>query len=217
MRINHGLAGALLPDLAMPLKIIHPDHAEVMGVGVVLLSSPHTAATRRDLYTGPIVEEAALLSKSWAIIAKPIKPLQSGDETQSATLDLDKGVLEFVAEYGIRCVISVGGMVEPGITINGQADGLEWEEILDIIKSGLEPHFSINLIADQSKNGPSRTRSQNAGRDDLSSHSVYRIKLELGPEERGFRKDQIVNSLADIVGLINAKLGFSEDSGSALN
>ena len=201
----------------MPLKIIHPDHTEVMGAGVVLLSSPHTTAAGKDLYTGPIVEEAALLSKSWAIIAKPSKPLQSGDETESAKLDLDKGVLDFAEEYGIRCVISVGGSIEPGITLKSQADGSESEEILDIIRSGLEPHFSINTTPDQSENMMLRLRSKEAGRDDSSGHSVYGVQLELGPEERSFRKDQIVNSLADIVGLINAKLGFSEDSSGALN
>jgi len=38
---------------------------------------------------------------------------------------------------------------------------------------------------------------------------VQIIQIELGPEERSFRKDQVVNIVADIVGLINAKLGFS--------
>ena len=201
----------------MPLKIIHPDHAEVMGVGVVLLSSPHTTAAKRDLYTGLIVEEAALLSKSWAIIAKQSKPLQSGDETQSAMLDLDKGVQDFVEEYGIRCIISIGGTVEPGITFMSQVDGSESAEIFDIIRSGLEPHFSINSVDDQSEDKLSRLRNEDMGRDELGGHSIYRIQLALGPEERGFRKDQVVNSLADIVGLINAKLGFSEGSGSALH
>ena len=201
----------------MPLKISHPDHTEVMGVGVVLLFSPHTTAARRELYTGQIVEEAALLSKSWAIIAKESKPLQSGDETQSAEPDMDKGVQDFVKEYGIKCIISIGGIAEPGITLKSQTDGSESEEILDIIRSGLEPHFRINTEADQSENRLLRPRNNDSGRDDSLTHSVYIIRLQLGPEERSFRKDQIVNSLADIVGLINAKLGFSEDSGRALH
>ena len=201
----------------MPLKIIHPDHAEVMGVGVVLLSSPHITTARRDLYTRQIVEEAALLSKSWAIIAKENKPLQSGDETQTAKPDLDKSVQDFVKEYGIKCVISIGGTGEPGITIKSQTDGSESEEILDITKSGLEPHFSINPESDPSDSSLLRLRSKDAGRGDPPTHSVHVIQLELGPEERSFHKDQIVNSLADIVGLINTKLGFSQDSGSALH
>lgn len=205
----------------MPLKIIHPDHTEVMGVGVVLLSNPHTTAARRDLYTGQIVEEAALLSKSWAIIAKQSKPLQSADETQIAELDLDKGVQDFVEEYGIKCVISIGGTAEPGISLKSQADGPEGEEILDIITSGLEPHFGINSETDRPENRLPRHRSSDTGRGESSTHSVHTIQLELGPEERSFRKDLVVNSVADIVGLINAKLGFSvsgnEGSSGALD
>ena len=188
-----------------------------MGVGVVLLSSPHTTAGRRDLYTGQIVEEAALLSKSWAIIAKEGKPMQSAETTQSAKPDLEEGVQDFVEEYGIKCVISIGGAGEPGITLKSQTDGSESDEILDIIRSGLEPHFSINTEADESENRLLRLRNRDSGRDDSPNHSVHIIQLELGPEERSFRRDQIVNSLADIVGLINAKLGFSQDSGSALH
>src|SRR2546426_578291 len=97
----------------MPLKIIHHHHTEVMGSGRVLLSSPHVESSRRDLQTRQIVEEAALLSKSWAIIAKGKQPVQI-------------------------------------------------------------------------------------------------IQLELGPDERGFQKDHIVSVMADIVGLINGKLGFLE-------
>jgi hypothetical protein len=199
----------------MPLKIIHPDHTEVMGVGVVLLSSPRT--TRRDLYTGQIVEEAALLSKSWAIVAKESKQLQDGDGTQPAKSDFDKGLRDFVEEYGIKCVISLGGTGEPGIAIRSQSDDPESEQILDIIRSGLEPHFSINIDSAQSESRMSSPRNQDAGSDDSSTPSVHIIRIELGPDERSFRKDQIVNSVADIVGLINARLGFSEGGGSALN
>ncbi len=145
----------------MPLKIIHPHHAEVMGRGLVLLSSPHITAAKRDLYAGQIVEEAALLSKSWA------------------------------------------------------KDGSESEEILDIIKSGIEPHFRLNPDANQSGNRLSGSPTYDGPADGSSTHSVNIIQIELGPEERSFRKDQIVNIVADIVGLINAKLGFSE-SGSGV-
>ncbi len=201
----------------MPLKIIHPGHTEIMGVGVVLLSNPHVTPARRELYTGQIVEEAALLSKSWAIIAKESKQQQTGDETKSAKLDFDKGLQDFVEEYRIKCIISIGGTGEPGITLKSQMDGSRSEEILDIIKSGLEPHFSINTAVDPSENELSGPRNVDTGKDDSSTHSVHMVQLELGPEERSFHKDQVVNSVADIVGLINAKLGFSEDSGSALH
>ena len=112
----------------MPLKIIHPDHTEIMGRGLVLLSSPSYTANRRDLDTGQIVEEAALLCKSWAIIAKENKQISMGNETQSAKSDLVKRVNEFVEEYGIRCAILVSGIAEPGITVKSQMADSESED-----------------------------------------------------------------------------------------
>ena len=193
----------------MPVKIIHPDHTEVVGEGLVLLFSPHIATSKGDLYTGQIVEEAALLSKSWAIVAKERKQLQSGDETESADATLEKSVQNFIEEYGIKCVIAISGAAEPGITVENQGDGSESEEILDIIRSGLEPHFNVNPEVDQSGNRVLGLQRNDRGTDNSSAQSVQVIQIELGPEERSFRKDQIVNSVADIVGLINAKLGFS--------
>ena len=193
----------------MPVKIIHPDHTEVVGEGLVLLFSPHITTSKRDLFTGQIVEEAALLSKSWAIVAKERKQLQGRDETQSADATLEKSVRDFVEGYGIKCVIAIRGAAEPGITVKSQGDGSESEEILDIIRSGLEPHFSVNIDVDQSGNRVLGLQGNDRGADNSSAQSVQIIQIELGPEERSFRKDQIVNSVADIVGLINAKWGFS--------
>ena len=200
----------------MPLKIIHPHHAEVMGRGLVLLSSPHITAAKRDLYAGQIVEEAALLSKSWAIIAKEGKQL-GGDEAQLAKSDLDKSVQDFIDEYGIKCLIAISGTAEPGITVKSQKDGSESEEILDIIKSGIEPHFRLNPDANQSGNRLSGSPTYDEPADGSSTHTANIIQIELGPEERSFRKDQIVNIVADIVGLINAKLGFSESCSGVLD
>jgi len=193
----------------MPLKIIHPNHTEVMGTGMVLLSNPRIGTSKRELYTGQIVEEAALLAKGWAIIANEKKQPQGMDEAQSGELSLDKTVHDFVKEYGIKCVITISGAAEPGITIKSQREGSESGEILDIVRSGLEPHFSINPHLDDSGNRATGLQDNDMLADDSSVQSVQIIQIELGPEERSFRKDQIVNSVADIVGLINAKLGFS--------
>ena len=201
----------------MPVKIIHPHHTEVVGEGLVLLFSPHITTSKRDLFTGQIVEEAALLSKSWAIVTKERKQLQSGDETESADVTLERSVQDFVEEYGIKCVIAISGAAEPGITVKSRGDGSESEEILDIIRSGLEPHFSVNPEVDQSGNRVLGLQGNDKEAVNSSAQSVQSIQIELGPEERSFRKDQIVNSVADIVVLINAKLGFSVsgDEGSS--
>jgi len=201
----------------MPLKIIHPDHTEVVGEGLVLLFSPHITTSKRDLYTGQIVEEAALLSKSWAIVAKERGHPQSGDETESAEATLEKSVQDFVEEYGIKCVIAIRGAAEPGIAVKSRGDGSGLEEILDIIRSGVEPHFSVKPDVDQPGNKVLGLQGNDREPDNSSAQSLHIIQIELGPEERSFRKDQVVNIVADIVGLINAKLGFSVsgDEGSS--
>lgn len=190
----------------MPLKITHPWHTQVMGTGLVLISSPPVKGPRRDFFTGQIVEEAALLSRSWAIIAKDVKQYQEEDKARQVGSDFDKAVQGFVGEYGIMCIIMIVGTSDPGIMIKAHPDDSTSEEILEIIRSGLEPHFN--------------TKVTNPEDEDASSQVLPILRLEMGPDERGFMKDQFVNSIADIVGLINARLGFSESnesSGSVLD
>jgi hypothetical protein len=188
-------------DLEMPLKIIHPRHTEVMGTGLVLISSPPVRDPKRDLYAGQIVEEAALLSRSWAIIAREIKLDQEEDKARQVGSDFDTSLQGFVGEYGIKCIIMIVGASEPGVMIRAHPDDSMSEEILEIIRSGLEPQFT--------------TKVANPGAEDASSQVLPIVRLELGPDERGFMKDQVVNSVADIVGLINTRLGFSEGNESS--
>ncbi len=172
-----------------------------MGTGLILISSPPIRDVKRDLYTGQIVEEAALLSRSWAIIAREIKLDQDEGKARQVGSDFDKSVQTFVGEYGIKCIIMIVGTSEPGIIIRAHPTDSTSEEILEIIKSGLERHFS--------------TKVTNMGAEDGSSQALPIVRLELGPDERGFVKDQFVNSIADIVGLINARLGFLESNESS--
>ncbi len=192
----------------MPLKIIHPRHTEVMGTGLVLISSPPVIGQKGDLNAGQIAEEVALLSRSWAIIAREIKQDQEGDKVLQAGSDFDKSVQTFVKEYGIKCIIMIVGTSEPGIMIKGYPDDSRSEEILEIVRSGLEPHFSTNSTTKDTGSGSAMVTNQ--GAEDASGQTLPIVRLELGPDERGFMKDQFVNSITDIIGLINTGLGFSE-------
>ncbi len=179
-----------------------------MGTGLVLISSPPVIGQKGDLNAGQIAEEVALLSRSWAIIAREIKQDQEGDKVLQAASDFDKSVQTFVREYGIKCIIMIVGTSEPGILIKGYPDDSRSEEILEIVRSGLEPHFSTNSTTEHAGYGSARVTNQ--GAEDASSHTLPIVRLELGPDERGFMKDQFVNSITDIIGLINTGLGFSE-------
>jgi hypothetical protein len=170
-----------------------------MGTGLVLISSPPVRDPKRDLYTGQIAEEAALLSRSWAIIAREIKLDQEEDKAGQVWSDFDNSVQVFVGEYGIKCIIMIVGTREPGIIIKGYSDDSTSEEILEIIRSGLEPHFATKV-----------TKVTNPAAEDASNQVLPIVRLELGPDERAFMKDQFVNSITDIIGLINTGLGLSE-------
>ena len=185
----------------MPLKIIHPQHTEVMGTGLVLISSPPVRDPKRDLYTGQVAEETALLSRSWAIIARGIKLSEDEDKAREIWSDFEKSAQTLVGEYGIKCIIMIVGMSEPGLMIKAHPDDSTSEEILEIIGSGLEPHFD--------------TRVTDPGAEDASNQVLPIVRLELGPDERGFMKDQFVNSITDIISLINTRLGFSETNESS--
>jgi hypothetical protein len=197
----------------MPLKIIHPQHTEVMGTGLVLISSPPVRDPKRDLYTGQIAEESALLSRSWAIIAREIKLSEEEDRAREIGSDFEKSVQTFVGEYGIKCIIMIVGTSEPGIVIKGYSDDSRSEEILEIVRSGLEPHFRISSSSEHAGNGLAKVANQAV--EDASNHALLIVQLELGPDERGFMKDQFVNTIVDIVGLINTRLGFSESNESS--
>jgi hypothetical protein len=198
-------------DIVMPLKIIHPHHTEVLGTGTVLLTVPHDQSMRRDLYTGQIVEEVALLSKSYAIIAKEEKQLLDESKKQLARSDFEQSLQVFLGEYGIKCIIAISGMGDPGIIVKVQQGESKSAEIVEIIRSGLEPESNI-VAAEQSGNGFAGPVVDSPATDNSLRHPVQIIQLELGPEEREFRKEQIVNRLADIIGTINVKLGFSESN-----
>src|SRR5260370_41513011 len=179
----------------MPLKIIHPRYTEVMGAGLVLISSPPIMDQKRDLYTGQIVEEAALLSRSWAIIAREIKLDQDEDKARQVGSDFDKSVQTFVGAYGIKCIIMIVGTSEPGIMIRAHPTDSTSEEILEIIRSGLEPHFS--------------TKVTNPGAGDASSQALLIVRVPLRPDARAFVKDQFDNRYAAIAGLIHTRLAFA--------
>jgi len=172
-----------------------------MGTGLVLISSPPVRDPKRDLYTGQIAEEAALLSRSWAIIAREVKLDEEEDKARQVWSDFAKSVQTFIGEYGIKYIIMIVGMSEPGIMIRAHPYDSTSKEILEIVRSGLEPHFE--------------TRVTDPGAEDSSNQVLPIVRLELGPDERGLMKDQFVNSIADIIGLINTRLGFSESNESS--
>jgi|SRR6266705_2689726 len=185
----------------MPIKIIRQTHQEIIGRGTVLLSSPPSADQTGDLYTGHIVEDAALLSRAHAMIGKESKRDLNPSDLQAAQSEFEAGAQSFLEEHEVHCVITISGKNESGIEIHANPMASR-EGTLELVRARLALDFDLTI-----NTGNGETCGRNLGYD------VQTVRLALGPDERGFRKEAVIASIAGAVGLINAKLGGSERTG----
>ena len=121
----------------MPVKIIHPDHVEIVGLGRVLLTAPHATSPDADLHTGSIVEEAALTSRSYAVIGKVSKEFLDLTKIRSAKSEFRKGIETFIAEDGIRYVLDIHGKKDPGVDIGTALGQMSSDSTMELVRARL--------------------------------------------------------------------------------
>src|SRR6266487_3234082 len=186
----------------MPLKLIRQNHWEIIGRGPTLLSSPPTVDQSGELYTGRIVEEAALLSKAHAIIRKNGKYNPDSGIPPDVSSEFEASTKNFIMELGIECVLVILGKNDPGIEIR-TLQASSGPVPTHLINEGLGSDFEVNATSGE----PCKA----------DAPDVQTFSLALGPEERGFRKELVISRIADLVGLINGRLGWSETDERAGN
>ena len=190
----------------MPLKIIHPDHFEIVGRGLVLLSNPPPSHVSDESYTGKLVEEIALLSKAHAVIGKETKTVDAAP-SQPAKSEFDTALERLCRDHGIKCILAITGKKEPGIEIRTERTDESTKEVIELVRAGFAVDFDVKVTSEESMTNDAPSVQ--------SKPQV--ITLGLGPDGRGYKRDEIVATVADTVGLINAKLGYSENRSDTLN
>src|SRR5207245_9406488 len=171
----------------MPVKIIHPDHVEIVGLGHVLLTAPHIASPDADLHTGTIVEEAALTSRSYAVIGKVSREFLDPNRIQSAQLELRRSIESFMAEDGIRYLLDIHGKKGPGVDIATTA-GQIGDSTTELVRSRLVKDFKVN-VNNQYKGVDSGSVVTSYNRKDAQGNFVVaNIIIEFGHEERKFKR-----------------------------
>lgn len=193
----------------MPLKIVHPNHEEIIGRGRVLLLSSANPTKTPDLHMGALTEEIALLSKGHAIIGKE-KSSADALEVESARLEFITGVRELIADQGIKVILEIRGKKEPGLGIVAASSTPEANEIVEIVKTAFSLNFPVAITGLSSTDLPTYS-------DDKD---VQTVVLDLGPDERRFQRETVIDIAAETVGLVNRRLGFSggdDGSGDALD
>lgn len=191
----------------MPLKITRQNYVEIVGRGPTLIANPPTSSHGKDLYCGKLVEDVALLSKAYALIAKETKPnLEEGAQKAIAS-DFEAGVVGCIEEFGLKCIVEISGRAEPGVQITDQ-NIRDQEALPQIVRERLAIQLDTSLVSEPS------TGMDQFGED------VQKISIALGPDERGFRKDVAVEACVDAIALLNGRLGYSgsdERAGDALD
>jgi hypothetical protein len=182
----------------MPMKIIRSNHWEIVGRGAVLLSSPPALDQAGENYTGRIVEEAALLSKAHAVIEREGKRTADSPTLEPTLEEFQSSVQRFLDDFKVRCVLEILGNSDSGIAIRTVRAGSDYKELVQIVKERLGTDFDLKV--DQADSDAEKVISGN----------TPVIRLLLGPDERGFKKELAISGIADTVALLNAKLGYLE-------
>ena len=201
----------------MPLKIVRKNYVDIPGRGFTLLTTPHAVKPGADLYMGQIVEDAALLSKSFAVIGKAGREFADPGTMQMAQSELSQSIHTFLREDWLRCILDIRGKKEPGVRMGSAREQSASQSTMDIIRTRLTKDFSIDArpSAPDLEPGSLAAIFPEKGRD--GNFLLESIRIEFGHEEKTLKPDRIIQSLADIVGLVNEKVGYSESKEGAGN
>lgn len=180
----------------LPLKITRQNYVELVGRGPTLIANPPTSSHGKDLYCGKLVEDVALLSKAYALIAKETKSSLDESAQREIASDFEAGVAACIKDFGLKCIVEISGREEPGVQI-AEHNTRDENALPQIVRERLAIQLDTSLVSEPS------TRMDRFGED------VQKISIALGPDERGFRKDVAVEACVDAIALVNRRLGYS--------
>jgi hypothetical protein len=193
----------------MPVKIVHPNHIEIMGFGKVLLATPSAITSAGDLHMGQIVEEAALTARAFAVIGKPTRDSSEIQETGPRDQDLRKAIEGFLVEDGIRYVLEFEGKVEPGVEVVTPGDKTCSESTLELVKLRLENAFPVTMRETQGEGQSNGLAGSYTRRDAGGEFLVETVRIVFGGEERQFSREKVISVISEIADLLNGRVGPS--------
>src|SRR5713226_2240167 len=190
----------------MPVKIIHADHVEIVGLGHVLLTAPHIASPDADLHTGPIVEEAALTSRSYAVIGKVSREFLDLNRIQSAQSEFRKSIESFIAEDGIRYLLDIHGKKEPGVDIGTAAGQTCSDSTTELVRSRLVKDFTVKVNNEYKGLKPGSIVTSYNRKNAKGDFVVETIQIPFAHEDRQFQTETVISDVPEIADILNARL-----------
>ena len=193
----------------MPVKIIHPDHMEIVGLGHVLLTAPHASSPEADNHTGSIVEEAALTSRSYAVIGKVSKEFLDLHRIQAAHSEFRKGVAAFIEEDGIRYLLDIHGKKDPGVDVKTSPGLTSSDSTTGLVTSRLAKDFTVNVIEEFAKLEPGSVVSTYSRKSATGDFLLETVQIDFGQEERQFQREKVISDVSEIADILNSRLNVS--------
>jgi len=175
-------------------------------MGYVLLTAPHAAGPDADLHTGQIVEDAALTSRSFALVGKISRDYIDLNRIQSARTEFRESINALIDDSGIKCILDIHGKKEPGVDIGIALGKTCTENTTNLVRTLLAKDFpvTVNQKFMGLKPGSIVTTYEKTSQD--GQFLVEAVQIEFGHEERNLERDKVVTNIAELVALLNAKL-----------
>ncbi len=188
----------------MPVKIIHPDHVEIIGIGRVLLTSPHASAPEES-GIGSMIEESALTSRVYAVIGKVNREFLDPARIATARSELRKTIDSYIAEDGIKYVLDIHGKQESGVEVWAREGQTCSAPTIEIAKARLGENFVVRINDRAEKVDPEQLLTSLPRKEPDGHFEVETVRFDIGLEERQFQREKIISRLSEIADLLNAQ------------
>ena len=151
----------------------------------------------------------ALSSRADAIIGKNNA---HDNELQASVLqELRDRINSIIDENRIKCVLEILSKQDPEIEILTGPGKTCSEEISNLIYSFLSKSFPVSLNQESSESQSEGLTGLEREKQD-GAFAVQSVRINIGSEELAMRKDKLVDQLAELVGVLNVRLGFDPAS-----
>lgn len=176
----------------------------------MLLTAPHAAGPEAELYTGQIVEDAALASRSCAVIGKISREYADLNRIQAARTEFRKSIDTLLSDNGIRVVLDVHGKKDPGVDIGTALGETASEVTTNLVREWLSRDFNVKVNEKYRGLEPGSIVTSYGKRGSDGGFPVEALQVEFGHEERTYKREKVVDGIAELVVLANRKFGFTK-------
>ncbi len=157
---------------------------------------------------GQIVEDAALASRAYAVIGKVGNQYSDPNRVEIVRTEFRSSIDSIIEENAIKCILDIHGKEEAGVDMGTGLGRTCTDETGNLVKSFLSRDFTVTVNHKYQGTKPESVATSYQRVGSTGAFLVEAIQLEFGPEERQLKRDKVVDDLAELVGLLNVKLGF---------